>query len=86
MPPEAVAQIRPGACSELIDCADFKRTQTPVPARYVHSDLIDVAAAVPDMGNRLIDSKSPELVTQGQVFPHTSSSAPTTATSFSTSR
>ena len=28
---EAVAQIRPGTCSELIDCDDFKRAQTPVP-------------------------------------------------------
>jgi hypothetical protein len=51
MPPEAVAQIRPGPCFELIDCDDFKRAQTPVPARYVHADHIDVGAAVPDMGN-----------------------------------
>jgi hypothetical protein len=71
MPPEAVAQIRPGPCFELIDCDDFKRAQTPVPARYVHADHIDVGAAVPDMGNHLIDSKSPELVSQGQVFTHT---------------
>ena len=71
MPADAVAQIRPGACSELIDCDDFKRAQTPVPARYVHADHIDVGAAVPDMGNHLIDSKSPELVVQGQEFTHT---------------
>ena len=31
----------------------------------------DVGAAVPDMGNHLIDSKSPELVTAGTVFTHT---------------
>jgi hypothetical protein len=68
---EAVAQIRPGPCSELIDCDDFKRAQTPVPARYVHADHIDVGAAVPDMGNHLIDSKSPELVAAGQAFTHT---------------
>ena len=61
MAPEAVGQIRPGPCSELIDCDDFKRAQTPVPARYVHADHIDVGAAVPDMGNHLIDAKSPEL-------------------------
>jgi hypothetical protein len=71
MPAEAVAQIRPGPCSELIDCDDFKRAQTPVPARYVHADHIDVGAAVPDMGNHLIDSQSPELVVQGQAFTHT---------------
>jgi hypothetical protein len=48
MPPEEVARIRPGPCSELIDCDDFNRAQTPVPARYVHADHIDVGAAVPD--------------------------------------
>jgi hypothetical protein len=68
---EAVRQIRPGACSELIDCDDFKRAQIPVPARYLHADHIDVGAAVPDMGNHLIDSKSPELVAPGQAFTHT---------------
>ena len=71
MPAEAVAQIRPGPCSELIDCDDFKRAQMAVPAQYVHADHIDVGAAVPDMGNHLIDSKSPELVAAGQAFTHT---------------
>ena len=33
MAEDAVAQIRPGPCSELIDCDDFKRAQVPVPAR-----------------------------------------------------
>ena len=68
---EAVRQIRPGPCSELIDCEDFKRAQTPVPARYVHADHIDVGAAVPDMGNHLIDAKSPELAAGGPEFTHT---------------
>jgi hypothetical protein len=68
---EAVAQIRPGPCSELIHCDDFKRAQTPVPARYVHPDHIDVGAAVPDMGNHLIDAKTPELVVEGREFTHT---------------
>ncbi|HEX6112417.1 MAG TPA: hypothetical protein VFZ10_08920 [Geminicoccaceae bacterium] len=68
---EAVRQIRPGPCSELIHCDDFKRAQMPVPGTYVHADHIDVGAAVPDMGNHLIDSKSPELVTAGTVFTHT---------------
>jgi hypothetical protein len=68
---EAVRQIRPGPCSELIDCDDFKRAQIPVPAGHVHADHIDVGAAVPDMGNHLIDSKSPELVVAGREFTHT---------------
>jgi hypothetical protein len=68
---DAVGQIRPGPCAELIDCEDFKRAQTPVPARYVHPDHIDVGAAVPDMGNHLIDSKTPELVVPGRKFTHT---------------
>ena len=67
----AVRQIRPGACSELIHCDDFERAQIQVPSQYVHADHIDVGAAVPDMGNHLIDSKSPELVTAGTVFTHT---------------
>jgi hypothetical protein len=71
MPEEAVAQIRPGPCSELIDCDDFERAQIPIPAGYVHADHIDVGAAVPDMGNHLIDSKSPELVAGGPEFTHT---------------
>ena len=71
MPRDAVAQIRPGPCSELIDCDDFKRAQTPVPAKYVHADHIDVGAAVPDMGNHLIDSQAPELVVAGREFTHT---------------
>jgi hypothetical protein len=68
---EAVRQIRPGPCSELIHCDDFKRAQIPVPKEYVHADHIDVGAAVPDMGNHLIDSRSPELVTEGRIFTHT---------------
>jgi hypothetical protein len=71
MPPEEVAKIRPGPCSELIDCDDFERARIPVPARYVHADHIDVGAAVPDMGNHLIDSKSAELVLEGRAFTHT---------------
>ena len=71
MPREAVGQIRPGPCAELIDCDDFKRAQTPVPARYVNADHVDVGAAVPDMGNHLINSKTPELVEPGRAFTHT---------------
>jgi hypothetical protein len=71
MPREAVRQIRPGPCAELIDCNDFTRAQVPVPVQYVHADHIDVGAAVNDMGNHLIDSKAPELADGGPEFTHT---------------
>ena len=68
---ESVRRIRPGKCSELIDCDDFKQAQKPVPTKYLHPHHIDVGAAVPDMGNHLIDSKSPELVAGGPPFTYT---------------
>lgn len=68
---ESVRGIRLGKCSELIDCDDFKVAQKPVPAKYVHADHIDVGAAVADMGNHLIDSKTPELAKDGPPFTHT---------------
>ena len=68
---DAVRAIRPGPCSELIDCDDFKVAQKPVPARYIHADHIDVGAAVPAMGNHLIDSKSAELAPGGPPFTQT---------------
>ena len=71
MPEDAVARIRPGPCSELIDCDDFQRAQIPVPAQYVHADHVDVGAAVPAMGNHLIDTQTPELVIAGREFTHT---------------
>ena len=71
MPEDAVAGIRPGPCSELIDCDDFQRAQIPVPAQYIHADHVDVGAAVPAMGNHLIDTKTPELVIAGREFTHT---------------
>ena len=71
MPEDAVAQIRPGPCSELNDCDDFARAQVPVPPQFLHPDHIDVGAAVPDMGNHLIDSKTPELAPGGPPFTHT---------------
>jgi hypothetical protein len=67
----AVKMLRPGACGELIDCDDFKKATKPVPARFVHADHINVDAAVPDMGNHLIDSKTPELAKGGPPFTHT---------------
>lgn len=68
---ETVQQIRAGICAELIDCEDFERAQVPVPARYMAPDHIDVGAAVPAMGNHLIDPSSPELVDPNQKFTHT---------------
>ncbi|MSP66696.1 MAG: hypothetical protein EXQ96_01070 [Alphaproteobacteria bacterium] len=63
--------LRPGKCAELLDCADFERARKLIPARYIHPDRIDVGAAVPAMGNHLIDSKSPELAPGGPPFTHT---------------
>ena len=68
---EAVKAIRPGACGELVNCEDFKRATREVPAKYIHRDHINVGAAVPDMGNHLINSKSPELAKNGPPFTHT---------------
>lgn len=68
---EAVKQIRTGTCGELIDCEDFKKATRAVPSKYIHRDHIDVGAAVPDMGNHLINSKSPELAKNGPAFTHT---------------
>jgi len=67
----AVKMLRPGSCGELIDCEDFKKATKPIPAKYVHRDHINVDAAVPDMGNHLIDSKAPELAKNGPEFTHT---------------
>jgi hypothetical protein len=67
----AVKAMRPGSCGELIDCEDFKKATKPVPVKYVHRDHINVGAAVPDMGNHLINSKAPELAKGGPKFTHT---------------
>jgi hypothetical protein len=68
---DAVRKIRAGTCGELIDCEDFKKATRAVPAKYVHRDHINVDAAVPDMGNHLINSKAPELAPKGPPFTHT---------------
>ena len=66
-----VRGIGTGPCAEYINCDDFKRAQKPVPRKYVHPDHIDVGAAVSEMGNHLIDSKTPELDPGGPPFTHT---------------
>jgi hypothetical protein len=68
---EAVKRIRTGTCGEVIDCEDFKKATKAVPAKYIHRDHINVGAAVPDMGNHLINSKAPELAKNGPPFTHT---------------
>lgn len=68
---DEVKKLRPGRCGEMIDCDDFKLATRAVPAKYIHPDHIDVGAAVPDMGNHLIDSKTPELAPNGPAFTHT---------------
>lgn len=68
---EVVQQIRPGTCGELIDCEDFERAKIPPLAQYLPEDYIDVGAAVPAMGNHLINSTSPEFIDPSQKFTHT---------------
>jgi hypothetical protein len=68
---DSVKLLRAGSCGEMIDCDDFKKATKPVPARYIHADHINVGAAVPDMGNHLINSKAPELAKGGPPFTHT---------------
>lgn len=68
---EEVQAIRPGTCGELIDCDDFERATLPIPEKYLPYDHIDVGAAVPAMGNHLIDKNSPELLDPSVPFTHT---------------
>lgn len=69
---EALQQVRPGICGEKIDCDDFKRATKPVPEKYIHENYINVNAAVPAMGNHLIDKTAPELSKTNPVkFTHT---------------
>jgi hypothetical protein len=69
--PEAVDAIRLGPCGIFMNCDDFQRAIKPVPAKYINADHISVEAAVAQMGNHLIDSKTPELGTPPQPFTHT---------------
>ena len=70
-PFEEVYAIRPGPCGELIDCEDFARAMTPVPAQFMPVHHLSVGAAVPAMGNHLINTRSPELVDPSVPFTHT---------------
>jgi hypothetical protein len=69
--PGLIQGIRTGPCGELIDCADFARAATPLPAQHVPQGYIDVGAAVAAMGNHLIDSSDPEIADPSLGFSHT---------------
>jgi hypothetical protein len=68
---DEVRNMRTGPCGILMDCDDFQRAIKPVSARYVHADHVNVEEAVGEMGNHLIDSKTPELGTPPTTFTHT---------------
>lgn len=56
-----VNAIRPGPCGEFIDCEHFRIASTPLPPAHHPEGYLDVGAAVPAMGNHLIDSADPEI-------------------------
>ncbi len=60
-----VFAIESGSCGpEFIRCDQFAVARRPVPSNYMHPDFKDVEAAVPAMGNHLIDLTSPEFKKQ----------------------
>jgi len=56
-----IAMIRIGGCTFFINCDDLKLALQPVPAEFVAADHVNVKAAVSQMGNHLIDVRTPEL-------------------------
>lgn len=67
----AIKGIRVGPCGIFMNCEDFKRAIREMPPKYVHREHISVKAAVGEMGNHLIDSKTPELAKVPKKFTHT---------------
>jgi len=64
-PIASVFALQTGPCGpEHMRCDQFARARKPVPASYVHPDFKDVEAAVPAMGNHLVDLTSPEFKKQ----------------------
>ncbi|NIW35423.1 MAG: hypothetical protein GWN32_02385 [Gemmatimonadetes bacterium] len=62
--------LMPGPCGpEMLRCDQFERAVRPLPWNYMHPDFSNVDAAVPAMGNHLIDLTSPEF--HGEVFTRT---------------
>lgn len=66
-----LARIRVGPCKFFINCDDLERATTPVPAKYLAADHVNVDAAVSMMGNHLIDARTPELGEPPSKFTHT---------------
>jgi hypothetical protein len=61
-PIASVFALRSGFCGpEFFSCDQFEVAKQPVPANYMHPDFKDVDAAVPAMGNHLIDLTGPEF-------------------------
>jgi hypothetical protein len=57
-----VFALRSGLCGpEFFDCDKFEMAKQPVPVNYMHPDFRDVDAAVPAMGNHLVDLTGPEF-------------------------
>ena len=57
-----VFAIASGPCGpEFIRCDQFEVARKPLPANYMHPDFKDVEAAVPAMGNHLVDLTGPEF-------------------------
>ena len=71
VPITVVDAMRTGPCGFLMNCEDFARATRPVPAQYLHPDHASVGAAVPRMGDHLVDTKTPELGDPPQTFTHT---------------
>jgi hypothetical protein len=69
-PIENVFAIMPGPCGEeYIRCDQFDRAVVPVPDNYMHPDFQNVGAAVPAMGNHLVDLSGHEF--HGSTFDRT---------------
>lgn len=66
-----IASIRPGPCGEWVDCEDFERASLPLDPRFVPAGHADVGAVVAQMGNHLVNTRSPELSTPPETFTHT---------------
>jgi hypothetical protein len=68
----AVDAIRVGPCPIFINCEDKKRALKKVPAKYVNPEHVSVGASVGQMGDHLIDTKTPEMAKQdAKPFTHT---------------
>ena len=57
-----VFALQDGPCGpEFMRCDQFEVARRPAPSKYMHPDFKDVEAAVPAMGNHLVDLTSPEF-------------------------